>query len=115
MSRSTTTLAALAAAGLIALAAPAAAVAAPRAATNTMCLDVGGSRNNGDHAKIWQCQSPGFGNQDFVIDRGQIKVRDTIGTGRQMCLDVGGSRNNGDHAKIWQCQSPGFGNQDFVI
>ncbi|MFD4888243.1 hypothetical protein, partial [Kitasatospora sp. NPDC058402] len=48
-------------------------------------------------------------------DSGQIKVKDTIGTGREMCLDVGGSRNNGDRVKIWQCQSPGFGNQNFVI
>ncbi|MFD5560550.1 hypothetical protein, partial [Kitasatospora griseola] len=65
MSRSTTAFTALAVAGLLALAAPATAVGSPRAGGSTMCLDVGGSRNNGDWAKIWQCLSPGFGNQDF--------------------------------------------------
>ncbi|SCF74686.1 Ricin-type beta-trefoil lectin domain-containing protein, partial [Streptomyces sp. Ncost-T10-10d] len=63
-----------------------AATSASRAAKE-MCLDVGNTRNNGDHARIWQCVN--HTNQRFVIADGQIKVEDTIGTAKEMCLDAG--------------------------
>ncbi|MFJ7901729.1 hypothetical protein ACIQ6V_14740 [Streptomyces sp. NPDC096198] len=42
-----------------------------------MCLDVGNTRVPGDITHIWQCY-PGFGNQTFVVQRGQIRVADTL-------------------------------------
>jgi len=91
------------------------------AAGPAMCLDIGNTRNNGDAAKIWQCAVPGdpfVANQMFVIDGGQLKVANTLGTTRPMCLDIGNTRNNGDRAIIWQCANPGdtfLVNQKFVI
>ncbi|MEV0406727.1 ricin-type beta-trefoil lectin domain protein [Actinoallomurus sp. NPDC050550] len=84
----------------------------------TMCLDVGNTRNNNDPVQIWQCAVPGDAfvvNQQFVIDGGQIKVANTVGTNKPMCLDVGNTRNNNDPARIWQCQNPVHTNQKFVI
>ncbi|WP_433175424.1 RICIN domain-containing protein [Actinoallomurus sp. CA-150999] len=84
----------------------------------TMCLDVGNTRNNGDPVQIWQCAVPGddfVRNQQFVIDGGEIRVANTVGTNKPMCLDVGNTRNNNDPARIWQCQNPVHPNQKFVI
>ncbi|MEV5704200.1 ricin-type beta-trefoil lectin domain protein [Actinoallomurus sp. NPDC052274] len=84
----------------------------------TMCLDAGNTRNNGDPVQIWQCAVPGDSftpNQQFVIDGGQIKVADTVGTNKPMCLDTGNTRNNGDAARLWQCLNPVHPNQKFVI
>ncbi|MGW5285188.1 hypothetical protein ACWERI_38100 [Streptomyces collinus] len=42
---------------------------------------MGNTRTNGDRVKIWQCATAGESfrrNQDFVIQRCQIKVEDTI-------------------------------------
>ncbi|MFC4009887.1 ricin-type beta-trefoil lectin domain protein [Nonomuraea purpurea] len=86
-----------------------------------MCLDIGNTRNNGDGAKIWQCAKAADAylvNQKFVIEHGQIRVADTLGTSRPMCLDIGNTRNNGDGAKIWQCANAAdtfLYNQRFVI
>ncbi|MFF7988462.1 RICIN domain-containing protein [Kitasatospora xanthocidica] len=43
-----------------------------------MCVDVGSERNNGDHVFLYDC---GAGNPDqkFVVDRGYVEVRDTLG------------------------------------
>ncbi|WP_405365845.1 RICIN domain-containing protein [Kitasatospora sp. NBC_00039] len=42
-----------------------------------MCLDVGGTRNNNDNAFIYQCGA-GNPNQQFVVEEGYIKVKDTL-------------------------------------
>ncbi|MEU8178983.1 RICIN domain-containing protein [Microbispora hainanensis] len=42
-----------------------------------MCIDVGTTRNNNDNAFLYQCGATNT-NQKFVIQRGQIKVQDTI-------------------------------------
>ncbi|MFJ8363555.1 RICIN domain-containing protein [Streptomyces sp. NPDC093984] len=78
-----------------------------------MCLDAGPTRNNGDPVRIWAC-SEGNANQTFVFQDGQIKVEDTLGTGKEMCLDVGVTRNSGDPTHLWQCY-PGLTNQTFVL
>jgi hypothetical protein len=45
-----------------------------------MCLDAGNTRNNGDPVILWQCASTPAGNTNhlFVIQRGYIKVEDTL-------------------------------------
>ncbi|MGW8882118.1 ricin-type beta-trefoil lectin domain protein [Streptomyces mirabilis] len=80
-------------------------------AAHEVCLDAGNTRNNGDQARLWKCA--GHKNQRFVITNGQIKVEDTIGTGKEMCLDAGDTRNNGDRVRIWQCVN--HTNQKWVI
>lgn len=42
-----------------------------------MCIDVGNTRNNNDNVFLWQCGATNT-NQKFVIQRGQIKVEDTL-------------------------------------
>lgn len=87
-------------------------VAAPASrAAHEVCLDAGNTRNNGDQVRLWKCA--GHKNQRFVIANGQIKVEDTIGTGKEMCLDAGDTRNNGDRVRIWQCVD--HTNQKWVI
>jgi hypothetical protein len=51
---------------------PASASAAP-----PMCLDVTNDRGNGVRVYQWQCQD-GNNNQKFVVDNGQIKIKDTL-------------------------------------
>ncbi|MFF7988771.1 hypothetical protein ACFZDG_03115 [Kitasatospora xanthocidica] len=46
------------------------------AARPGMCLDIGGTRNNGDNAFIYRCAYNA--NQTFVVDRGYIKVKNTL-------------------------------------
>ncbi|UYM23336.1 hypothetical protein NQP46_04985 [Streptomyces albus] len=43
-----------------------------------MCLDVGNGRENGDAVAIYRCAAQGHANQNFVIQRGQFKVGDTL-------------------------------------
>ncbi|MDI3420898.1 RICIN domain-containing protein [Streptomyces luteolus] len=43
---------------------------------NEMCLDTGNSRENDGNARIWRCMDTG--NQKLVVQRGQIKVQDTL-------------------------------------
>lgn len=42
-----------------------------------MCLDIGNTRNNGDNAFIYRCGA-GNPNQQFLVEDGYIKVRDTL-------------------------------------
>lgn len=42
-----------------------------------MCIDVGSTRKNNDKVFLWQCDALNT-NQKFVIQRGQIKVEDTL-------------------------------------
>jgi len=96
-------------------AAPARAVAQSPAARNAMCLDAGSPprRNNG-LVTIWRCEA-GNSNQAWVIDGGQVRVRDTIGTTASMCLDAGRPpRRNGGLVIIWRCEA-GNSNQAWVI
>ncbi|MER5851648.1 RICIN domain-containing protein [Streptomyces sp. NPDC002012] len=91
---------------------PSSAAAPASHAAKEMCLDAGNTRNNGDHARIWQCVN--HANQRFVITNGQIKVEDTIGRGKEMCLDAGSTRNNGDRTKIWGCGGTNT-NQKWIV
>ncbi|MEV6973369.1 RICIN domain-containing protein [Kitasatospora sp. NPDC093806] len=78
-------------------------VTPPRTSTG-MCLDVGGTRNNADAARISRCQD--HTNQRFVHDDGRIKVADTIGATRtEMCLDADSTHTNGDKVRLWACES----------
>ncbi|MEV6987393.1 hypothetical protein AB0M95_39905, partial [Sphaerisporangium sp. NPDC051017] len=42
-----------------------------------MCIDAGTTRNNNDNVFLYQCGATNT-NQKFVIQRGQIKVEDTL-------------------------------------
>ncbi|MFI5617706.1 RICIN domain-containing protein [Streptomyces sp. NPDC051567] len=42
-----------------------------------MCADVGNTRRNGDSVTLYQCASTNT-NQKFVVQRGYIKVKDTL-------------------------------------
>ncbi|NUP61162.1 MAG: hypothetical protein HOW71_03190, partial [Nonomuraea sp.] len=68
---------------------------------------------NGVKIYQWECQTPN-NNQRFVIDGGQIKIKDTLNGGRPMCVDVTNSRGNGVEIYQWECQTPN-NNQRFVI
>ncbi len=94
---------------------PARALAQSPAARNAMCLDAGRSpRRHGGLVIIWRCEA-GNSNQAWVIDGGQVRVRDTIGTAAPMCLDAGRSpRRNGGLVTIWRCQA-GNSNQAWVL
>ncbi|MFI5681888.1 RICIN domain-containing protein [Streptomyces cellulosae] len=89
-------------------------VSTPSSASGSraMCLDIGNTRNNLDNARIWRCV--GHTNQRFVIDEGQVKVADTIGTSREMCLDAGNTRKALDNVYIYACQTPNA-NQRWVL
>ncbi|MEU9835746.1 hypothetical protein AB0D67_29775 [Streptosporangium sp. NPDC048047] len=41
------------------------------------CVDVSNSRGNGTQMYLWQCQDNNT-DQKFVIDNGQLKVKDTL-------------------------------------
>ncbi|MFI7476101.1 ricin-type beta-trefoil lectin domain protein, partial [Nonomuraea sp. NPDC049646] len=86
---------------------------AAAAAPNPMCIDVTNDRGNGVRIYQWECQSNN-NNQRFVIDGGQIKIKDTLGTSRPMCVDVTNDRGNGVRIYQWECQSNN-NNQRFVI
>ena len=60
-------------------AAPARAVApSPDVSGNAICLDAGSPpRRNGGLVTLWKCQAGNL-NQVWVIDGGQIKVKDTL-------------------------------------
>ncbi|MFJ6462508.1 hypothetical protein ACIQM0_15960 [Streptomyces sp. NPDC091387] len=52
-------------------------VAAPASrAANEVCQDAGNTRNDGDRVRLWQCID--HTNQRWVIQRGYIKVADTV-------------------------------------
>ena len=87
----------------------------PVVSGNAMCLDAGSPprRNNG-LVTIWRCEA-GNSNQAWVIDSGQVRVKDTIGTATPMCLDAGRPpRRNGGLVIIWRCEA-GNSNQAWVI
>jgi hypothetical protein len=87
----------------------------PAVSGNAMCLDAGSPprRNNG-LVVIWRCEA-GNSNQAWVIDGGQVKVEDTIGTTAPMCLDAGRPpRRNAGLVVIWRCEA-GDSNQAWVI
>ena len=44
---------------------------------NRLCLDATGGRGNGIQVYLWQCDSNNT-NQKFVIDDGQIEIKDTL-------------------------------------
>ncbi|MFD0884664.1 ricin-type beta-trefoil lectin domain protein, partial [Streptosporangium algeriense] len=62
---------------------------------------------------LWECGDTNT-NQKFVIDAGQIKVKDTIGTGQEKCLDVTTRRTNTTRVHLWDCGDTNT-NQKFVI
>jgi hypothetical protein len=63
---------------------------------------------------LWKCEA-GNRNQVWVIDGGQVKVKDTIGTATPMCLDAGSPpRRNGGFVTLWKCGA-GNSNQVWVI
>lgn len=89
---------------------------APTGGRAGMCLDATNGRANGTKVRIWQCIN--HTNQRFVIDGGQIKVADTIGTSSEQCVSTGSTRNNGDAVILWQCQAAGQSgarNQQWVV
>ncbi len=87
----------------------------PAVSGNAMCLDASTPpRRNGGPVYLWQCE-PGNSNQAWVIDGGQIIVKDTRGTRTPMCLDVNNPpRRNRGPVYLWQCE-PGNSNQAWVI
>ena len=89
---------------------------APTGGRPGMCLDATNGRSNGDKVRIWQCIN--HTNQRFVIDGGQIKVADTIGTANEQCVSTVPTRNNGDAVILWQCKAAGQAgatNQQWVV
>jgi hypothetical protein len=44
---------------------------------NRLCLDATGGRGNGTQVYLWQCGATNT-NQKFVIDNGQIAIKDTL-------------------------------------
>jgi hypothetical protein len=92
-----------------------AAAMSPAVSGYPMCLDAGNPprRNNG-LVTLWRCEA-GNANQVWVIDGGQVRVKDTIATAIPMCLDAGRPpRRNGGLVTLWRCEA-GNANQVWVI
>ncbi|WP_459801791.1 ricin-type beta-trefoil lectin domain protein, partial [Herbidospora sp. RD11066] len=85
--------------------------ASVQAVATPVCVDTTNSRANNTEVRLWECLD--HANQKFVIDAGQIKVKDTIGTAREVCLDTTNSRANNTKVRLWTCLD--HANQKFVI
>jgi Ricin-type beta-trefoil lectin domain len=92
-----------------------AAASSPAVSGNAMCLDVNNPpRSNGDPVYLWRCESRNS-NQVWVIDGGQVVVKDTIGTRAPMCLDASNPpRRDRGPVFLWRCESRNS-NQVWVI
>jgi hypothetical protein len=80
-----------------------------------MCLDVF-NRTNGTPVRVWDCLN--HTNQRFVVEGGQIKVADTVGTNNEQCVSTTNSRANGSPILLWRCSNvPGqaMANQQWVV
>lgn len=80
-----------------------------------LCLDVF-ARTNGTPVRVWQCLN--HTNQRFVVEGGQIKLADTVGTGNEQCVSTSANRASGSGIVILRCAAlgtPGHQNQNWVI
>ncbi|MFD0885814.1 RICIN domain-containing protein, partial [Streptosporangium algeriense] len=76
-----------------------------------VCLDTTNSRADNTNVRLWSCLN--HPNQKWVIQGGQIKVEDTIGSGREVCLDTTNSRADNTNVRLWSCLN--HPNQKWVI
>jgi hypothetical protein len=84
---------------------------AASAAPNPVCLDATNSRADNTKVRLWGCVN--HTNQKWVIQGGQIKVEDTIGTSRPVCLDATNSRADNTTVRLWGCLN--HTNQKWII
>ncbi len=76
-----------------------------------MCVDATNGRANGTLVRLWKCLD--HANQKFVIDAGQIKVKDTLGSAEEVSATRPTATRNGTGVRLWQCLD--HANQKFVI
>ncbi|GAA0926111.1 RICIN domain-containing protein [Nonomuraea longicatena] len=87
------------------------AAAAPAAQRTPVCLDATNSWADNTEVRLWACLD--HRNQKWVVQDGQIKLRATVGTGREVCLDATNSRDNGTKVRLWRCLN--HTNQKWVL